>query len=293
MAFLNLYNSILKNSKQYVFQKLPYFIGQQAYEFAKLNTTFRQRYSGSNGNLQALLQLQNILLENKVKFKIDSFIQSTPFGKTKFNNLVVDFPSKTNKNYIIIGAHHDTKFLPKFKNFSGANDGASGVGLLLSLILYFNKLKLNLPIGLKFIFFDGEQCFYQYNKNDGLIGSKYAAKLYHHNCKYMLLLDMIGAKNLQIQFPKNCNNTLIDLALNVANENNYLNYFNLDLTQNNIIDDTTPFEKYNIPTLNFIQFNYQYWHTDEDTFDKISLNSLEIVGNIIIQVLRMLFQQNI
>lgn len=46
----------------------------------------------------------------------------------------------------------------------------------------------------------------------------------------MLLLDMIGAKNLQIQFPKNCNNTLIDLALNIAHENNYLNYFDLNLT---------------------------------------------------------------
>lgn len=293
MAFLDLYNTILKNSEQFVFKKLPYFLGNQAYEFAKLNTTFRQRYSGSNNNLQALIQIQTILLQNKIKFKIDSFIQNTPFGKTKFNNLVVDFPSKTNKKYIIIGAHHDTKFLPKFKKFSGANDGASGVGLLLSLILYFNNLKLDLPIGLKFIFFDGEQCFYEYNENDGLFGSKHAAKLYHINCKYMILLDMIGSKNLHIQFPKNNNSKLIDLALNIAHENNYLNYFDLKLTQNNIIDDTLPFEKYKIPTINFIQFNYQHWHTDEDTIDKISAKSLEIVGNIVIQFLRALFNQYI
>ena len=63
--------------------------------------------------------------------------------------------SNKSNNFIVISCHHDSKFLPQFKNFSGANDGSSGVGLLLSLILYFNKLNLELPIGLKFVFFDG------------------------------------------------------------------------------------------------------------------------------------------
>lgn len=290
MIFQQIYNKILQKKSLFLLNT-DSFNYQQAYEFAILNNTFRERYSGSNGNIQALYQIQSILKENNINFYLDSFIKNTPIGKVKFNNLLVDFPSKNSNEFIIIGCHHDTKLLPQFKNFSGANDGSSGVGLLLSLILYFNQYKNNLPIGLKFIFFDGEECYYEYNSTDGLFGSKHAAKVLHNNCKYMILADMIGAKNLKIQFPKNSNIELINMTLEIAKNNNYLNYFDLNLSENKIIDDTNPFEKFGIPTLNFIQMSYKYWHTNEDTIDKLSKQSFNIIGNTIIQLIFQLFDK--
>ena len=89
--------------------------------------------------------------------------------------------------------------------FEGANDGASGVGLILGLILFLHTNQIKYPVNLKFILFDGEECFYHYSNNDGLIGSKYAAKKYSKNCLAMILFDMIGSSDLNIQFPKNSN----------------------------------------------------------------------------------------
>lgn len=285
MLFQKIYNNIFQQNSEYILKKFPYFYGNKAYKYSLINNTYRERYSGSIGNIQALNDIKNILIKNNIKFNIDSFIKNTPIGKVKFNNLIVDFPSNISNKYIIIACHHDSKYFPKFNKFSGANDGSSGVGLLLALIEYFNNINESLPIGLKFIFLDGEECYYNYNKNDGLFGSKHAAKLYHKNCKYMILLDMIGAKNLYIKFPKNSNTQLLNMTFNIINNNNYNKYFDTKVTDNKIIDDTTPFEKYKIPTINFIQIDYQHWHTNDDTIDKISLKSLEIIGNTTIQLI--------
>ena len=146
----------------------------------------------------------------------------------------------------------------------------------------------SLPYGIKFIFFDGQQSIYSYKKNDGLHGSKYAAKLYAKNCIAMILLDMIGSKDLKIQFPPNSDNELIQITNSIINKLNYQQHFIPGVRDTNIIDDTTPFEKYNIPTINFIQMDYPYWHTNEDTFDKLDMNSFRIVGNVVLQLLTQL-----
>lgn len=264
---------------------LPNISGLQAYYFAKMNNQIRLRHSGSIGNLQAIKQIQNILKEQQIPYFLDTFIDNTPIGKTKFNNLVVDIKGKSDQ-YIIIGCHHDTKILPQYPQFSGANDGSSGVGLLLNLILHFyHNINYQLPIGIKFIFFDGQQSIYSYTKNDGLHGSKYAAKKYSKNCKYMILLDMIGYRDLSIQFPPNSNIDLINITNQIIRSNSYQKYFQTQIGKNTVIDDTTPFQKYRIPTINFIQMSYPHWHTNEDTFDKISMNSLKIVGNVIIKLI--------
>lgn len=291
MEFEQIYNNIINKSLDTIIPTLPKFLAKQSFQFAIMNNQIRERYSGSIGNLHALQQIQEVLQEHEIDYYIDSFVQNTPVGKIKFNNLVVDFSSKATE-YIIIGAHHDTKYLPQFKNFSGANDGSSGVGLILGLILYFKQLQLKLPIGLKFILFDGQECFYNYTNTDGLVGSKYAAKIYNKKCLYMILADMIGSTDLNIQFPANSNKDLINTAFNIINKLNYSQYFATDLTTNKIIDDTNPFEKYNIPTINFIQMSYNYWHTDEDTIDKISQKSLQITGNVIIELIKTLLNKH-
>lgn len=288
MNFDQIYNSLINRAKQNIMVGLPKLSGLEAYYFAKVNNSIKLRYSGSIGNRQALAQIQNILKEEQIPYYIDSFIDNTPNGKIRFNNLVVDIKGKSNK-YIILGCHHDTKLLLQYPQFSGANDGSSGVGLLLNLILHiYHNINYSLPYGIKFIFFDGQQSIYSYKKNDGLHGSKYAAKLYAKNCVAMILLDMIGSKDLKIQFPPNSDNKLIQITNSIINKLNYQQYFIPGVRDTNIIDDTTPFERYNIPTINFIQMDYPYWHTNEDTFDKLDMNSFRIVGNIVLQLLTQL-----
>lgn len=284
MEFNQLYTQLLNRAKQTIMVDLPEISGLQAYYFAKMNNKIRLRYSGCQGNIDALKQIQTILLEESIPYTLDEFIDSTPIGKKRFCNLTVDIKGKSDQ-YIIIGCHHDTKILPQYPQFSGANDGSSGVGLLLNLILhFFHNIKYELPIGIKFIFFDGEQAMYSYTKNDGLHGSKYAAKKYHQKCKYMILLDMVGYKDLSIQFPPNSNMELIAITNQIINAKSYQKYFKNKIGKNKIIDDTTPFQKYNIPTINFIQMDYPHWHTNKDTFDKISMNSLKIIGNVVIKL---------
>lgn len=103
----------------------------------------------------------------------------------------------------------------------------------------------------------------------------------------MILFDMIGSSNLNIQFPSNCDSKLLQHAKSIIEHLDYSLYF--DFSQKRaIIDDTNPFEKLNIPVLNFIDFNYKYWHTDHDTFDKLSQNSFEVIGNVCLELLRTL-----
>lgn len=285
MEFNKIYTQLLARAKKNIMVNLPEISGLQAYYFTKMNNQIRLRYSGSKGNIQALKQIQNILIAQKIPYYLDTFINNTPIGKIRFNNLIVDIKGKSDQ-YIIVGCHHDTKLLPQYPQFSGANDGSSGVGLLLNLILHFyHNINYELPIGIKFIFFDGQQSIYSYTNNDGLHGSKHAAKKYSKLCKYMILLDMIGYKELSIQFPPNSNSKLIAITNQIINNNSYQNYFQNQMGQNKIIDDTTPFQKYGIPTINFIQMSYPYWHKNEDTFDKISMDSLKIIGNVVIKLI--------
>lgn len=287
MSFLHKYNQIFQQINVQLIREIPYFSGQTAYDIAKQNCLIRQRYSGSLGNLNSLINLTKILSENNINYYIDEFIEDSPVGNIRFRNLVVDFNFTESSNYIILGAHHDSKFLPKMPFFEGANDGASGVGLILGLILFLHTNQIKYPVNLKFILFDGEECFYHYSNNDGLIGSKYAAKKYSKNCLAMILFDMIGSSDLNIQFPKNSNAQLLKYTQQIITNLDYQLYFDFSQKQY-IIDDTNPFEKMNVPTLNFIDFKYKFWHTNQDTFDKLSQNSFEVIGNVCLELLRTL-----
>lgn len=284
MSFIKSYNQIFQQIGIQPIKQLPYFDSTIAYNIAKINCNNRQRYSGSIGNINALNDICKILNDNNIKYKIDQFVKDSPIGIIKYRNLEIDFNFVNSKNFILIGAHHDTKYFPIYDKFSGANDGASGVGLIIGLILYLKKNNIKFPINIKFVLFDGQQCFYQYEQNDGLVGSKYVANKYQTLCKAMILLDMIGSKDLNIQFPKNSNKDLINTVKKVLTRKQEL-YFDFK-QQKNIIDDTKPFQQLNIPTLNFIDMKYKYWHTNQDTLDKISKNSFSIIGNVVLKVIK-------
>ena len=207
-------------------------------------------------------------------------------------NVEIAFPGPTD-DFVVIGAHHDTKLLFDVPDFAGANDGASGVGALLAMAAetaYYAQKK-PLPCGIRFVFFDGEEALYQYTDTDGLVGSRvYVDSLRRDgdlkNCRAMVLLDMIGDKDLDFEIAGNSTPVLETLALKAAKDLGHAKKVNP--RRIDMIDDHVPFLQAGIPALDLIDFNFgpdnAYWHTKEDTMDKISGDSIKTAADVAFRV---------
>ena len=199
-------------------------------------------------------------------------------------------------NFIVFGAHHDTKRLFSVPDFAGANDGASGVGALLAMARAVVETMQTrpLPCGLRFVFFDGEEALYQYTETDGLLGSRDYVEYLRRSgqledpatgrryCKAMILLDMIGDKDLHIALAGNSTPGLAKVVLKAADELGYGPKFSLgDI---NMLDDHYPFLQAGIPAVDLIDFEFGpkncYWHTGADTMDKISAESMKTAADV-------------
>jgi len=204
---------------------------------------------------------------------------------------MTEIPGRSS-DFILIGSRYDTKKLMSVPDFEGANDSASSTGLLLTVIKAVKAHSIKSPLTLKFAFFDGEECFISYTDNDGLYGSRYLCEKWKKdnklkNCKAVIILDMVGDKELNITIPSGASPDLVSKLKKIAEKQNKKGFF----AEHNgdIIDDHTPFQKVGIPTIDIIDFEFgesnRYWHTKADTFDKISQESLETVGNVTLELL--------
>ncbi|MBP5586081.1 MAG: Zn-dependent exopeptidase M28 [Lentisphaeria bacterium] len=203
-------------------------------------------------------------------------------------NVEITFPGKK-PDFVIIGAHHDTKRLFSVPDFAGANDGASGVGALLAMarVCIEHMQTSSLPCGIRFVFFDGEEALYQYTETDGLVGSRaYVAGLRQSGdmarCRAMILLDMIGDKDLNIELAGNSTPALADVVMAEAAAAGYAGKFSRGKV--NMLDDHYPFLQANLPAVDLIDFDYgpknSYWHTGADTMDKISAESIRTAADV-------------
>jgi len=196
----------------------------------------------------------------------------------------------TNSNLppqIIIAAHYDSRIKadqdPIIRNRSlpvpGANDGASGAAVLLELARVLIKEKNNIPIWL--VFLDAED-----NGNipgwDWLLGSKYFVAHLVSKPRVVVILDMIGDKDLNVYFEKNSNISYSREIWDVAHSLGYDSFF-IDKEKYSILDDHIPFLEAGIPVVDIIDFDYPYWHTTEDTADKLSEESLSVIGRTILK----------
>jgi Zn-dependent M28 family amino/carboxypeptidase len=181
---------------------------------------------------------------------------------------------------IIIGAHYDTRMFAdqdpdpaQHKNsVPGANDGASGVAVLLGLARSLPKDTI--PIWL--VFFDTED-----NGNtpgwDWILGSREFVKNNPVQPRAVIVLDMIGDADLNIYKERNSNPGLTDGIWTTAKRLGYESKF-IPEYKHSMLDDHTPFLQAGIPAVDIIDFDYPYWHTTQDTPDKVSAESLQIVG---------------
>jgi len=252
------------------------------------------REPNSEGAKKAVDFYQNILEPLADEFHLQKFSHTDPYsdGKLDLVNIVARFqPEK--KNRIILCAHWDTRPRAEFDRYApdqpiiGANDGASGVAVLLEIARVLAEEKPG-P-GVDIVLFDGEDYGKSGDLSNYLIGSRYyASNPIGGLPKQLILVDMVGDAHLDLKIdPVSYQSAprLIEEIWAVGNDAGY-KQFKYEFGSS-MYDDHIPFIEKGIPAIDIIDFEYpgpdnRYWHTHEDTPDKCSSESLEAVGETLL-----------
>jgi len=211
------------------------------------------------------------------------FSDQTPRGKVKFVNLIARFGTNKKKEpaQFLLCSHYDTKTFETIR-FVGANDGGSSTGLLIEMARVLATSPA-LASKIELLFFDGEEAFENFTATDGLYGSRHFAEELRDSGKAKsvrggILFDMIGDKSLDVTLPPD---SPVDLARNIFAAADALGQrAHFTYLDRGIGDDHTPLNQIGIPVIDLIDFDFPPWHTAADTLDKISAESLEIVGRV-------------
>ena len=182
---------------------------------------------------------------------------------------------------LILGAHYDTRRSADREDPSqpvmGANDGASGVAVLLELARVLDRERLDHQVWLAF--FDAEDNG-NLNGWDWCVGSSYMAEHLEVTPEAMVLLDMVGDADQQFYFEGHSDPVLGERLWGIAATLGYTQTF-IPETRYSLYDDHIPFIALGIPAVDVIDFDYPYWHTTQDTPDKVSAESLERIGRVV------------
>jgi glutaminyl-peptide cyclotransferase len=216
-----------------------------------------------------------------------AFTDDTPRGKVRFVNLIARFAGTKSgaAPSFLLCSHYDTKTFDTIR-FVGANDSGSSTGLLLELARVLAQ-QPGLAAKIELVFFDGEEAYENFSATDGLYGSRYFARQLQRDktekFRGGILFDMVGDRSLDITLPPDSPAQIardIFSSADALKLRNYFTYFD-----RNITDDHTPLNDIGIPTIDIIDFDYPPWHTAEDTIDKLSAQSLRIVGSVAVYYL--------
>jgi glutaminyl-peptide cyclotransferase len=270
------------------------FDGAKAYDYTAKLVAFGPRPAGSD----AIHQAQNYILAQLKGFgcevDVDDFHASTPSGDIAMKNITAKV-SGEGQGIILLLAHYDTK---KLDNFVGADDGGSSAALMLEMArnLCGGKKQQN---AVWMAFLDGEEAVVDWNtNNDNTYGSReMAARLAISGdlkrVKAVLLADMIGPKSLKIQRDPNSTRWLVDLVWKTAARLGYKDEF--VSTESGVEDDHLPFVHRGVPAVDITDFPHYleegYWHTPQDTMDKLSPRSFAIVGHVFVESIAELQQK--
>lgn len=273
--------------------------GRRAYDYLKRICELGPRPSGSDA-----LEQHRKLVEEHFK-KLGADVERQPFQApdplsrkpvAMANILVRWHPERPRR--ILFGAHYDTRPFPDEETdpqkrrgrFIGANDGASGVALLMELAHSMKALET--PYGIDFVLFDGEELVYG-DRGKFFLGSNYFARQYRRNrggARYVaaVVLDMVGDRDLQIYQETNSLRFaphLVEQIWQVARDNQVDEF--IPQRRYEIRDDHLPLNSIaDIPACDIIDFDYPAWHTTDDTPEQCSPESLEKVGRVMLDWLR-------
>jgi len=223
----------------------------------------------------------------------DASVADTPEGKFPIRNIIAKYPG-TKDGIIVIAGHYDTNYPLRNTAYVGANDGGSSTAVLLE---FANQLRGKKREGYSvwLVWTDGEEAVKTWTATDSLYGTRHLAAKWQKDdtlkkIKAFLLADMIADADLNVERELNSTPWLEDLVLQAATNLGYQSHF--FARQAAIEDDHLPFVRLGVPSADFIDLDYGYanvfHHTPQDTIDKLSPRSMEIVGTVILESVRLL-----
>jgi len=249
--------------------------------------SFGPRPPGSSGIAKGQSYIVNHLKKLNLDVEYQDFLANTPNGNVPMKNIVAK-PGRQQGEFIVLASHYDTLLMSNAP-FVGANDGGSSTGLLMELARVISGQTFPVPVW--FVFFDGEEAQKAWTETDSLYGSRHFVEELEGQgilgkLKAMILLDMIGDKDLVLERDLSSTPWLMNLVFKSAEELGYANH--LARSSKTMMDDHTPFVRAGVPAVDLIDYNFGfanlYWHTPNDTLDKINPVSLKIVGEIVLRV---------
>ena len=259
------------------------FNGEAAYQHVLAQMAFGPRPTGSDAIRQTGDYISTYLSQQGWQVELQGFT----YRDTPARNII----GRAGKGpVIIIGAHYDTRRradhdpdpAKQAEPVPGANDGASGVAILLELARALDKASLKNEVWL--VFFDAEDNG-QLDGWEFIAGSTYMARTLRVQPEMVVIVDMVGDADQQIYREKNSTPALVDRIWGIAADLGYQDFF-IPIEKWAMLDDHSPFLAKGIPAVDIIDFDYPYWHTTGDTADKVSPDALLRVG----QVLQVLLQ---
>jgi Zn-dependent M28 family amino/carboxypeptidase len=260
------------------------FSGARALEYTRRAVAFGPRPPGSPAleKLRAYIVAQ--LKPRGCQVSLDAFTAATPQGPVAMKNIIALFPG-TSRRAVAITGHYDTKLMRGMR-FVGADDGGSSTGFLLEMAAALEGRSHRDDIYL--VWFDGEEAFGNWTATDSLYGSRHLAERWQNDgtlgrIKALINVDMIGDRNLDIMREENSSPALRKLIWDTAYQTGYGKYFLPEGGPTE--DDHIPFLKRGVPAVDLIDFDKDYWHTPNDTMDKLSAHSFEVVGNVLLTVI--------
>jgi len=265
------------------------FDGQAAYRAVETQVAFGPRIPGTPGHAAEAAWLDSLLRPLADTLIVQSWTHVTEAGDTiPLRNFVARFNPGAGEHLLFL-AHWDTRphadaagSRDSAAPVPGANDGGSGTAVLLGVAAALRQLPPS--VGVDLLFVDGEDYGVFDNKVDVLLGSKYYAAhpVAGGRPLYAVLFDMVGDRELQIYQEGNSLTgapEVVDLVWTVARKAGHGNVF-IPSQRWTLTDDHVSLQAQGIRAIDVVDFDYPYWHTPDDTPDKVSAQSLQAVGEV-------------
>ncbi len=256
------------------------FDGERALADVATQLSFGDRSPGTTGHARTVAWIKDTLKQAGWEFST----VGAPHMGADITNIVATRNFTQNKPTLWIGAHFDSRRYadndpdPSKRSLPvpGANDGASGVAVLLELA---RTLPKELPVNLQLIFIDAEDQG-RIADWDWIIGSRQLASLSTDLPDQVIIIDMIGDADQTIYYEANSHRAISEAIWAISDEKGYAEFF-IPEVRHSMLDDHTPFVELGIPAIDIIDFDYAHWHTTSDTADKVSAASLQRIGAIL------------
>jgi len=296
---------------------LPHIDAKRAFQYTREVTAFGERYMGNENHKKLERYIIDHLKDDHLRvdhlgddhlndnqIEDDAFTADTVEGKFPVRNIIAKFPG-TKDGIIVIMGHYDTNYWLRNTGYVGANDGGSSTAILLEFANQLRGASASGGPGKKrdgysvwLVWTDGEEAVKTWSDTDSLYGTRHLAEKWEKDgtlkkIKALMVMDMIGDADLDIDRNTSSTPWLLDLIYTAAERGGYQSHFYAN--QGAIEDDHLPFAKRGVPNADVIDLDYGYnnvfHHTPQDTMDKLSPQSLQIVGDTIMETIHLLDQR--